>query len=338
MQFTTSIKLVVATLVFVALPAAASYEYRTIDPVGATNTALYAINNSGVFVGIYSVGGAYSGFVSDGASTLPIAFPSSLAETFPYGINDRGDIVGSYITNGATGQEWRAFVRYADGTYSALPELPVANVFMMRAAGINNNGDIVGTYITSTDTDGWGDGFLYRNGTYELFENIWPNDINDEGAIAATVAPYNGLIFSSSVAELAFRYPDETMLTIGYAIDAAGNLAGTSISPVDGLEKAFVRGSDGVFTAIEFPDNPRTIVTGMNDFGSVVGFYYDAASRTVRTHGFIGVPNAIPEPPALLLFAMGVVCLLIRINRDRLMTPPEPYASKDSVVENSDLI
>lgn len=283
------------------LYANAAYIYSTFDPPGATNTQLNAVNNSGIFVGIYSAGGPYSGFMSDGFALTPLAFPGSPV-TFPYGINDRGDIVGGYITTGTTGQEWRAFVRYSDGTYTSLPSLPVLGVTYVKAAGINNKGDVVGTFFSSNDSDGWGDGFLYRNGAYELFENIWPNDINDAGLIAGTQAPYIGVILSSTPTSVTFEVPDPGTSTVGLAIDAVGSVAGTYLSPD---ERGFVRDVDGSITFVDVPGQSRTIVSGMNDYGTVVGTYYDANSRVLRTHGFVAINNTVPEPPtnALILAA-----------------------------------
>lgn len=65
---------------------------------GADSLQLIGINDSGVAVGRYLLGGSWHGFTFDGAGLHPFDDPDAVANgTQPYGVNDNGDIVGFYI-------------------------------------------------------------------------------------------------------------------------------------------------------------------------------------------------------------------------------------------------
>jgi hypothetical protein len=49
-----------------------------------------------------------------------------------------------------------------------------------------------------------------------------------------------------------------------------------------------------------------TFATGINNFGEIVGYYFDAVGRE---HGLLASPGPIPEPCTLLLVAIATLGL-----------------------------
>jgi uncharacterized membrane protein len=114
--------------------------------------------------------------VDSGASSITtIDYPSS-ADTFSFGINDAGEIVGTY----GFGILDHGFL-YAGGTFLGID---VPGAVETWAHDINSKGQIVGWYL---DTSG-SHGFLEKNGAFSTID--YPGSlktlaygINDNGAI-----------------------------------------------------------------------------------------------------------------------------------------------------------
>jgi len=299
---TISAAVVLLALCVLPSPVRGAYTYQLFDVSGSTQTTIYDINNSGAFVGIYSTGGSYNGYLYSGGNLINVLVPGSY-QSFPYGINERGDVVGQQlIDNPAGGNWWRPFVRYADGTYATLPDLPIAGVTFMGGEDINDAGDVVGTFFATGDMDGAGDGYLYHAGTYTIFPNVWPDDIRNDGVMVGTLPSYYAAVFTSLSDLTTFRVPDNATRTIGYAINTAGNVGGTL---VEGNEQGYVRYPDGRFEIINVPGQTRTLVMGLNDFGVVAGTYYDDQSPYLRNRGYLAIPS-VPEPATLALIGIGL--------------------------------
>ena len=296
----------------------AGYSYQLFDVPGSTQTQINAINDSGAFVGIYGTSSGYSGFFFSSGVVETLRAPGSYL-SFPYGINERGDIVGQQlIDNPAGGNWWRPFVRYANGTYATFPELPVAGITVMTASAINNDGDIVGTFISSDDKDGAGDGYLFRDGSFTIFPNVWPEDIRDDGLIVATLPTYAGALLTNLSDLEEFWVQDQLTRITANALNRFGDVAGTIIDP---NETGYVRHSDGTVEVISVPGQTRTIVDGMNNLGTVAGTYIDVQSSSLRTRGYIAFSDnpryTVPEPATAALLALGVLALYV-VRSDKL--------------------
>jgi probable HAF family extracellular repeat protein len=89
--------------------------------------------------------------------------PSATAGTTQAsGINDTGQIVGSYVSSGDHG------FLYSGGTYTAIDDPLALLAEATQAFGINATGQIVGTFF---NTSGGGyHGFLYSGGTYTTLD------------------------------------------------------------------------------------------------------------------------------------------------------------------------
>jgi len=84
------------------------------------------------------------GFIKDGDVFTTIDVPGAL-ETLPFGLNNRGQIVGIYSTSSGG----HSFI-YEKGVFSTIA---VPNSMATGARGINDNGQIVGGYIDSNSID-----------------------------------------------------------------------------------------------------------------------------------------------------------------------------------------
>jgi probable HAF family extracellular repeat protein len=116
------------------------------------STHATAINKYNSVVGTYGhLDGYQGGFkrYSNG-KFVDLTYPGSVA-TFPYGINDKGTIVGSYLDSNYTEH---GFI-YSNGSWATLDD---PSNKTGRLLGISNTGVIVGGFTP----------FLYENGAFKL--------------------------------------------------------------------------------------------------------------------------------------------------------------------------
>ncbi len=151
---------------------------------GSLGTQLGGINNSGIITGVW-VDGAFTahGFVYEKGNFAHLEYPGAL-DTFPYGINSRGDIVGNWDTDQST--VGHGFVLSRGQIFSI--DVPDAVPDGTAANGINDSGQIVGSFIGE---DGNSHGFLAEGSTFTTLDcvegantGVW--GINSAGQIAGT--------------------------------------------------------------------------------------------------------------------------------------------------------
>jgi hypothetical protein len=215
-------------------------------------------------------------------------YPGTGNSTLPQKINERGDVVGVFVSSGVT----RAFVRFSDGSFSPPIVDPNDTVGFTEGRGINNSGTVNGDYVIS---DGTIHGFVLSGGTFTDF-NIpgalqttllsindpgdFTGDFDDGSGIFQAWFSKGGTITSFSIpgalSTFAYETNNNKKLVVGYYIDAAGILHG------------YYRDRDG---ALHFPIDPpgstATVLFGDNNRNWVVGRYADASGVT---HGLFFVP------------------------------------------------
>jgi probable HAF family extracellular repeat protein len=170
--------------------------YTTLDYPSARQTFAQSINRAGQIVGSSSNDG-HAFLYSGGTYTT---LDSALNGGTPFGINDSGQIVGTYSTFENGGFKTHGFL-YSNGTFIPL-DYPGATDGTF-AYGINNQGQIVGSYSDFDDIHGGGGvhGFLYSGGTYTTFDDPFAAisategtqalGINDAGQIVGTYQDSN---------------------------------------------------------------------------------------------------------------------------------------------------
>jgi uncharacterized membrane protein len=239
---------------------------------------------------------AVSGSAPDVGEFTPIDFPGALA-TRAFGINPRGDIVGSY-TGGAPPVTHGYLLR--DGVFTTIdyPGAPGAVTTATEAWGINSRGDIIGRYTRSGRPGVLG--FLLTNGRF--------TDIS----IASTAAPDGKhlvtlptKIGSSKEVVGCFHDAGGMVDMFGY-VQRGSNLttfglpstAGTSAMhngithsggliagltfPAADQARGYVLSNNAV-TYIDFPGSNFTQAWDVNARGTIVGVYRDAGRKV---HGF----------------------------------------------------
>jgi uncharacterized membrane protein len=214
----------------------------------------------------------FSGFLgsTSNSKVTPLEVPGS-TNTFAYGINDSGKAVGTYSVISTTGGYVAGFVTSDRGaTFTTLKD-PNADNFT-EARGINNNGTIVGDYRDSSLVF---HGFLATPGPGGKYSYT---TLDDPSAVGAAV-----IMGINSLNQVVGYYDGSDNETRGFV--------------------ATLVGSTYTFTNLDDPHGVRgTYGSGIDDSGTVVG-YYDTANNVF--HGFIA--SAIPEPPSLVLMAIGAL-------------------------------
>jgi uncharacterized membrane protein len=151
---------------------------------GSVGTQLNGINSSGFITGVW-VDEAFTahGFVYEKGNFARLDYPGAL-DTFPYGINSRGDIVGNWDSDQST--VGHGFV-FSSGHFFSI-DVPGAVPDGTAATGINNRGEIVGSFIGE---DGNSHGFLAEGSVFTTLDcaeaantSVW--GINSAGQIAGT--------------------------------------------------------------------------------------------------------------------------------------------------------
>jgi uncharacterized membrane protein len=151
---------------------------------GSAGTQLDGINNSGIIAGVW-VDEAFTahGFIYERGNFAHLDYPGAL-DTFPYGINSRGDIVGNWDTDQST--VGHGFVVSGGRIFSI--DVPGAVPDGTAATGINDSGEIVGSFIGE---DGNSHGFLAEGASFTTLDcaeaantSVW--GINSAGQIAGT--------------------------------------------------------------------------------------------------------------------------------------------------------
>ncbi|MHC5825932.1 MAG: hypothetical protein ACYT04_61280, partial [Nostoc sp.] len=203
--------------------------------------------------------------------------------TNPVGINDHGEIVGTYyvpngnIDNGGYYDpspygNVDGFI-YQGGNYTTLN---YPNAFYTYLSGINNHGEIVGYYYSfdSNDNSLSAASFIYQNGNYTV--------LNDPSAEAL-------------------------------AINDRGQIAGIYYD-VNGNTDGFVY-QGGTYTIVNYPGAILTEVYGINDRGEIVG-YYENANGNIS--GFTAEVKAVSEPgtiAAIFVFGVGLITARLKLRR-----------------------
>ena len=216
-----------------------------------------------------------------------VAYSTLAPGTYAYGINDAGQIVGSY--GGASG----GFL-YSAGAYTAIY---VPSRTGTIAYGINNGGQVVGSYNVGGGYDQGGGAFLYSDGVYTALNDPLSANfteaygINNAGQIVGLYysSGLHGFLFSGGV----YTTLDDPLAGIGGTIATGINDLGQIVGHYydsDGYAHGFLY-SGGVYTTLNDPLAAGTLAYGINDAGQIVGSYGDGFG----SHGFFADTSTSPR-------------------------------------------
>jgi uncharacterized membrane protein len=256
---------------------------------GATNTELLAVNNSGQILGFYEgPNGAGAFLYSNGVFDFTrYSFPDAAATGFPMGINDAGQLVGTYYV----GPGPNAGYLYTSGTYTSIIFPGISYTW---AFGINDSGDVVGAYYGSPEVC-CANGYLYDGSNYTTINvpgasltELW--GINNNGQVVGDCqmpgdSTFFGLLARGSSFTV-FKFP-KTTNTQAFGVNDFGEVVGT----YDGyIGKGNLQDSgaffylNGEFSLIKPPKSLMTRAYGINNAGVIVGSYSSATKTRPRRH------------------------------------------------------
>jgi hypothetical protein len=199
-----------------------------IPPAGEYISEAYAMNNSGVVVGLGGV--ASAGYRWQAGTFNSFSFLPGDYEARPVAINNLGSSAGASI-----GPNGRRPVYWLFTTPTLIP-LPAGNIGQGDAWGINDRGDVVGTYSTSNGTRS----FIWNasSGTQALpippgAQNVYASALNNAGVVVGNADTRAVIWLKNSTGnfEIADLLP---LVTNGsgwdrlnlYAVNEAGQIAG----------------------------------------------------------------------------------------------------------------
>ena len=265
------------------------------DFPGAANTNIFAVNNSGQFVGAeVDLAGANHAIFDDGRGLELLdsgGLVGASAQSWAFSINNRGEIAGAYQT--AAGA-LHGFIYHPDRTVDTI-DFPGGSD--SQAFGINDHGSVIGVY---NDASGNGHAFVLRGGHYASADVpggilTVPLSINDREQIVGelvTTANTNGFGY--------LQAPDGTVAlttapgsvpqgTFFISINNFDQILG-SYQDASGTQQNFLEAGH-TFRLFNLP--PRlsasfVSVQTINDRGEIVGYYKDASKVA---HGFVAIPE-----------------------------------------------
>jgi uncharacterized membrane protein len=178
------------------------------------------------------------------------------------GINDSGQVVGSYTAGGTT----HGFVKSGEN-YTTL-DVPGAT--STAAWDINEAGQIAGSYVSGGVTHG----FLLSGGVYTTIDvpgstRTMPRGIGEAGEVVGEFTA-GGITHAFLLSGGTFTTLDPPGSTFAYAseINAAGQIVGRF--DTGGTNFGYLL-SEGVYTTIDVPASTSSAALGINDSGQIVG-------------------------------------------------------------------
>ena len=227
----------------------------------AHNTYALGINDLNQVAGYANVptgGGTY--FIYDHGTYTTIAPPSGKAVgpgQSTEAINDRGELVGSYVTDAGT----MGFI-YDHGSYTTLAVPTATNT---TAIGLNSTGAVVGTYTTG----GSEHGFAYANGQYATIDVLGasttvPLEVNDLGEVVGYYTDSSGT--HGFAATPAYTLQPGTTTVHSHQADGKDYIfAGASQNRTDLPVMSFVHNSSNTLGAISV----GTVPTSPHYYGAI---------------------------------------------------------------------
>lgn len=272
--------------------ASSSYHVTPVDFPGAANTALYAINNRGQYVGAEKdTSGLHHAIVYTGGQ-LALLDPGgpigSAAESWAYSTNNLGDIAGATLDSAGV---HHGYVHHADG---AIEIIDIPGGADTQAYGINDNGSVIGVYL---DASGNVHTFVRRNGAYASADlpgafATWPLSINNREQIAgeyqvseATIG-YGFVAWEGGRFHLATAPGSPAEGTFFISINNRFDVLGSYVDDA-GAQRNFIR-EGATYVPFELPAGIDAAggvsAQTINDRLDMVGYYVDSHGVA---HGYL---------------------------------------------------
>jgi uncharacterized membrane protein len=255
--------------------------FSAFDPPGVNANELIDVNRRGQIAGTYvAKNGVSHGFLRDKRGRFTrFDFPGA-SPTYVLKLNDRGQIVGN-ACDGIDCPTQFGYRRDADGRFRSLR---YPDAVSTQAFGINDRGRIVGSYL---DTAGTEHGYVWSRGRFTTFDVPGASlsqltAINNRGEMVGIYIDADGNphgFYRSPRGRITTVDVPGAVLTVPFDINDRGRIVGftTSALPLPNADEVhgFVlkNGTDSSFTRIDVPGAPRTLASGIDDRGRIVGIY-----------------------------------------------------------------
>ncbi|MBA3912425.1 MAG: hypothetical protein H0X25_00865 [Acidobacteriales bacterium] len=251
---------------------------------GGTNPS--GINSAGQVSGIFHDRRGVHGFLLSDGSYTTIDYPGHVGDTYVYGINDLGQLVGSTSTFPVVGFLYDSLT----GTFT---EIAYPGATVTNPVAINNNGTIAGgAQIGQTVV-----GFQITGSSYTTISvpgalRTYVSGISDSGEV---IGFFDNVMQNS----IPFSYQGGTYRKVTVPGIAAPLVEG--IDPAgDKLVGGYALGSQttgflfarGRARTLRFPGSTQTSAGGVNNMGLVVGYFIIPGQEN---HGFLWTPPSAPQ-------------------------------------------
>lgn len=241
------------------------------------------------------------------AADLTIVTVPGAIETMVYGLNNHGDVAGTY--KDAAGRQ-HGFV-VAKAVYVYPIDAPVSGTAYTQVWGINEAGDLVGSYAAPAVAHG----FVVKKGQFTSFDVPGSTFTAGYGInTAGDVTGHYGTPPAGKMRGFLLRNGEFTTfgaedwaipntMTCGFGVNAPQSIVGHFAA--DRLQHGFLL-TGNTFMPIDYPDTGahNTNADGINPQGEIVGYYQDS---TGKWRGFyraawgaftpIDVPGALATYP-----------------------------------------
>ena len=300
-------------------PSAFGYDYVPVGDPTAVGGYAYALNDAGQVATTsltrsYLIGGPSFG------SATEIVIPNAASSTpgiVVQGMNDAGEVVGRFRTQGNPTNQTSGFVRRANGAIDVYNYPSHASTSI---SGINSFGAMVGETRSDLTVFGVIRGFLYAQGAYS--EISVPGSvltraygISDAGDIVgqfqnddAVSRPF--LLSNGAYQELTLVAPPGGMQSsLATGISDSGLVIGT-YRDLANVTKTWIREFDGSFTYPTLPGSGWSI----NDHRQISGSFLNAENGNART-AFVA---SVPEPATYTAVLVAGLAIVALTRRDQL--------------------
>jgi uncharacterized membrane protein len=255
--------------------------FSAFDPPGLNANELIDVNESGQVAGTYvDKSGVSHGFLRGQRGRFTLIDAPRATATFILKINDRGQIVGNACDTDSC-ETQRAYVRGPRGRFTTIRVPGSVNT---QALGLDDRGRIVGSYRDARGTE---HGFLWRQGRFTRVDVRGATltqltAINDRGEMLGVYLDADGNphgFHRSPHGRITTIDAPGANLTFPFDINDRGRIVGFTTDALPLPDAAEVHGfvlkhgPDSRFTRIDVPGAPRTLASGIDDRGRIVGIF-----------------------------------------------------------------
>ena len=205
---------------------------------------------------------------------------------------------------------------YKSGVYTQIDGPSAQNG--TQVLGINNSGQLSLSYTDSIfnkayrwTPDGVG-GYTKESLSLASF-GTFAQGINNNGDVVGfyQTPNYGGFLWRSNGSTSTFNEPNDLLTTQAIGINDNGLIVGAAYNT---SQIAGYLLKNGTFSVLNPPGSTYTYTTGINNNGTIVGWYFGA---TGNTHGFILSETNTPEPASAGMLVAGCLGMIWRMTRRR---------------------